>query len=85
MPENTDDQKTFNAPRLALNRIYTKRGDAGETSLAGGQRNAPPPAPRACSRGERSPHPGTANCCIARSSAPTGAKRPPGRRVGVGA
>jgi cob(I)alamin adenosyltransferase len=32
------DDKTFNEPRLALNRIYTKRGDAGDTSLAGGQR-----------------------------------------------
>src|SRR5205814_12674 len=29
---------TFNEPRVALNRIYTKRGDQGETSLAGGQR-----------------------------------------------
>jgi len=28
----------FNEPRLALNRIYTKRGDQGETSLVGGQR-----------------------------------------------
>jgi cob(I)alamin adenosyltransferase len=28
----------FNEPRLALNRIYTRRGDAGETSLVGGQR-----------------------------------------------
>lgn len=28
----------FNQPRLAINRVYTKRGDAGETSLAGGQR-----------------------------------------------
>lgn len=28
----------FDDPRIALNRIYTKRGDAGETSLAGGQR-----------------------------------------------
>ena len=28
----------FNEPRLALNRIYTKRGDTGETSLVGGQR-----------------------------------------------
>jgi cob(I)alamin adenosyltransferase len=34
------DEKTFDDPRLALNRIYTKRGDAGETSLAGGQRVA---------------------------------------------
>jgi cob(I)alamin adenosyltransferase len=32
------DQKTFSEPRLALNRIYTKQGDAGETSLAGGQK-----------------------------------------------
>src|SRR5262245_29339864 len=28
----------FNEPRIALNRIYTKRGDRGETSLVGGQR-----------------------------------------------
>jgi len=28
----------FDEPRLAINRVYTKRGDAGETSLAGGQR-----------------------------------------------
>jgi cob(I)alamin adenosyltransferase len=34
------DEKTFDDPRLALNRIYTKRGDTGETSLAGGQRVA---------------------------------------------
>jgi cob(I)alamin adenosyltransferase len=32
------DEKIFDDPRIALNRIYTKRGDAGETSLAGGQR-----------------------------------------------
>ncbi len=32
------EQKTFNEPRLALNRIYTRRGDRGETSLVGGQR-----------------------------------------------
>jgi cob(I)alamin adenosyltransferase len=30
----------FDAPRLAINRVYTKRGDTGETSLAGGQRVA---------------------------------------------
>jgi cob(I)alamin adenosyltransferase len=34
------DDQTFDDPRLALNRIYTKRGDAGETGLAGGQRVA---------------------------------------------
>jgi len=28
----------YNEPRLALNRIYTKRGDSGETGLVGGQR-----------------------------------------------
>jgi cob(I)alamin adenosyltransferase len=30
--------QTFHEPRLALNRIYTRRGDTGETSLVGGQR-----------------------------------------------
>lgn len=28
----------FNEPHIALNRIYTRRGDNGETSLVGGQR-----------------------------------------------
>jgi cob(I)alamin adenosyltransferase len=28
----------FNTPRLAINRVYTRQGDAGETALAGGQR-----------------------------------------------
>lgn len=32
------DDKVFNEPRLALNRIYTKRGDQGHTGLVGGQR-----------------------------------------------
>lgn len=32
------EEKTFDDPRLALNRIYTKAGDAGQTHLAGGQR-----------------------------------------------
>jgi cob(I)alamin adenosyltransferase len=31
-------EKPFHDPRVALNRIYTKTGDAGETALAGGQR-----------------------------------------------
>ena len=30
----------FDEPRLAINRVYTRRGDLGETSLAGGQRVA---------------------------------------------
>lgn len=28
----------FDNPRLAINRVYTRQGDAGQTSLAGGQR-----------------------------------------------
>ena len=31
-------KQPFDDPRLAINRVYTRRGDAGETSLAGGQR-----------------------------------------------
>jgi cob(I)alamin adenosyltransferase len=32
--------EVFNEPRLALNRIYTRAGDTGQTALAGGQRVA---------------------------------------------
>jgi cob(I)alamin adenosyltransferase len=28
----------FNEPKMAINRVYTKRGDRGETSLVGGER-----------------------------------------------
>ena len=42
--------KPFHEPRIALNRIYTKRGDRGETSLAGGQR-VPKDAPRIAAYG----------------------------------
>ena len=35
-----DNEKVFNEPRLAINRVYTRRGDDGETSLVGGQRVA---------------------------------------------
>jgi cob(I)alamin adenosyltransferase len=37
--------KPFDEPRLAINRVYTRRGDSGETSLAGGQR-VPKDGPR---------------------------------------
>jgi len=33
-----DDDRKFNEPRIALNRIYTKTGDTGQTRLVGGQR-----------------------------------------------
>ena len=32
------EDSIYNEPKLALNRIYTKGGDKGETSLVGGQR-----------------------------------------------
>jgi cob(I)alamin adenosyltransferase len=33
-------EQTFNEPRIALNRIYTRTGDDGQTRLVGGQRVA---------------------------------------------
>ena len=32
------DDQTFNDPKLAINRVYTKKGDRGETRLVGGQK-----------------------------------------------
>lgn len=29
---------TFNEPRLAINRVYTRKGDTGQTALVGGQK-----------------------------------------------
>ena len=40
----------FDQPRLAINRVYTRRGDQGETSLAGGQR-VPKDSPRIAAYG----------------------------------
>jgi cob(I)alamin adenosyltransferase len=31
-------EQPFDSPRVAINRVYTRQGDAGETALAGGQR-----------------------------------------------
>jgi cob(I)alamin adenosyltransferase len=31
-------KEPFDQPRLAINRVYTRRGDTGETALVGGQR-----------------------------------------------
>lgn len=31
-------EEPFEAPRLAINRVYTRQGDSGDTALAGGQR-----------------------------------------------
>ena len=31
-------KEPFDEPRLAINRVYTRKGDAGETALVGGQR-----------------------------------------------
>ncbi len=36
-PENAGS-RTFNKPRITINRVYTKKGDSGDTALVGGQR-----------------------------------------------
>jgi cob(I)alamin adenosyltransferase len=33
-----ENSKSFDPPRVAINRVYTRRGDEGQTSLVGGQR-----------------------------------------------
>jgi len=38
-------KEPFDEPRIAINRVYTRRGDTGETGLAGGQR-VPKDGPR---------------------------------------
>lgn len=38
-------EEPFEQPRLAITRVYTRKGDSGETSLAGGQR-VPKDGPR---------------------------------------
>jgi cob(I)alamin adenosyltransferase len=38
-------EQTFDQPRIAINRVYTRQGDQGETALSGGQR-IPKDAPR---------------------------------------
>jgi cob(I)alamin adenosyltransferase len=45
VPQPEPDQPKFDTPRVALNRIYTKTGDQGQTHLAGGQR-VPKDSPR---------------------------------------
>lgn len=44
------NDEPFEDPRLAINRVYTRRGDAGETALAGGQR-VPKDGPRIAAYG----------------------------------
>ncbi|MDC3957993.1 cob(I)yrinic acid a,c-diamide adenosyltransferase [Polyangium jinanense] len=34
----TEGTRTFNKPRVTINRVYTKKGDTGDTGLVGGQR-----------------------------------------------
>jgi cob(I)alamin adenosyltransferase len=44
-------EQPFDKPRIAVNRVYTRGGDSGETGLAGGQR-LPKDAPRIESYGQ---------------------------------
>jgi cob(I)alamin adenosyltransferase len=38
MSEKSDKDKKFEDPQLAINRVYTRKGDTGQTALVGGQR-----------------------------------------------
>jgi cob(I)alamin adenosyltransferase len=38
VPEVPVPKEPFDQPRLAINRVYTRQGDGGETALVGGQR-----------------------------------------------
>lgn len=35
---DSDDTRPFDEARIAINRVYTKKGDGGQTSLVGGQK-----------------------------------------------
>lgn len=37
-PGPAEGTRTFNKPRVTINRVYTKKGDSGDTGLVGGQR-----------------------------------------------
>ena len=37
-PKNDDSAAPFAEPRVAINRVYTKKGDLGQTALVGGQK-----------------------------------------------
>ena len=45
MSDENNDDPTYNDPELAINRVYTRRGDEGTTNLVGGQ-NVSKSAPR---------------------------------------
>lgn len=37
MPSSSSTDTAFNEPRIAINRVYTRHGDGGQTRLVGGQ------------------------------------------------
>ncbi len=38
MTDEAEEKAAFHDPHVTINRVYTKKGDAGETALVGGQR-----------------------------------------------